>query len=112
MFSVLNRFKDLLEHISYPTSFEGWHIQGRIKNKSNQEFKFDVRPMFQMPNNQLGKKVTTVNKADKIVFETDKEWVIIDILELHEYIKKESLKVVQFEDLLNKLEWNIYISKV
>jgi hypothetical protein len=60
----------------------------------------------------LIKKVTTVSKADKIVFETDKEWVIIDVQELHEYIKKQSLKVVQFEDLLNKLEWNIHISKV
>jgi hypothetical protein len=112
MFSVLNRFKNILEHTSYPTSFEGWHIQGRIKNKSNQEFKFDVRPMFQMPNNQLGKHGTTASKADKIVFETDKDWVIIDVPELHEYVKKQSLKVVQFEDLLNKLEWNIYVAKV
>jgi hypothetical protein len=48
--------------------------------------------MFQMPNNQLGKKATTASKADKIVFETDKDWVIIDVLELHEYIKKQSLK--------------------
>ena len=68
--------------------------------------------MFQMPNNQLGKKGTTASKADKIVFETDKDWVIIDVPELHEYVKKQSLKVVQFEDLLVKLEWNIYIAKV
>jgi hypothetical protein len=68
--------------------------------------------MFQMPNNQLGKKGTTSSKADKIVFETDKEWVIIDVPELHEYVKKQSLKVVQFEDLLVKLEWNIRISKL
>ena len=67
--------------------------------------------MFQMPNNQLGKKGTTASKADKIVFETDKDWVIIDVPELHEYVKKQSLKVVQFEDLLNRLEWNIHISK-
>ena len=67
--------------------------------------------MFQMPNNQLGKRGTTASKADKIVFETDKDWVIIDVPELHEYVKKQSLKVVQFEDLLNRLEWNIHISK-
>jgi hypothetical protein len=67
--------------------------------------------MFQMPNNQLGKKGTTSSKADKIVFETDKEWVIIDVPELHEYIRKQFVKIVQFEDLLNKLEWNIHISK-
>jgi hypothetical protein len=27
-------------------------------------------------------------------------------------LKNNLLKVVQFEDLLNKLEWNIYIAKV
>jgi hypothetical protein len=67
--------------------------------------------MFQMPNNQLGKKGTTSSKADKIVFETDKDWVIIDVPELHDYIRKQSLTVVQFEDLLNKLEWNIVLPK-
>jgi hypothetical protein len=56
---------------------------------------------FNMPDNQLGKRITTKSKADKIVFETeDKDWVIIDVPELHEYVKKQSLKVVQFEDLL------------
>ena len=61
---------------------------------------------------KLGKKGTTSSKADKIVFETDKDWVIIDVVELHDYVKKQSSKIIQFEDLLKKLEWNIYISKV
>jgi hypothetical protein len=65
-----------------------------------------------MPNGQLGKKGTTASKADKIVFETDNTWIIVDILELHEYIKNQQSKVIQLEDLFNKLEWNIYISKV
>jgi ribonucleotide reductase alpha subunit len=90
---------------------EHWNVSGILKKHSNQEFKFDVRPMFNMPNNQLGKKGTTASKADKIVFETDKEWVIIDIPELHEYVKKQISKTIQFEDLLNKLEWNIVLPK-
>jgi len=90
---------------------EHWNVSGILKKNSNQEFKFDVRPMFSMPNNQLGKKGTTASKADKIVFETDKEWVIIDIPELHEYVKKQISKTIQFEDLLNKLEWNIVLPK-
>ena len=109
------RFSIYLNNIIWPTqnqkNNEHWNISGVLKKNSNQEFKFDVRPMFQMPNDQLGKKATTASKADKIVFETDKDWVIIDVLELHEYIKKQSLTVIQFEDLLSKLEWNIYISK-
>ena len=114
--NIETKFSIHLNNIIWPTEIqknnEHWNVSGVLKKNSNQEFKFDVRPMFQMLNNQLGKKGTTASKADKIVFETDKDWVIIDVPELHEYVKKQSLKVVQFEDLLNKLEWNIYISKV
>jgi hypothetical protein len=114
--NIEEKFSIHLNNIIWPTeeqkNTEHWNISGVLKKNSNQEFKFDVRSMFQMPNNQLGKRITTLSKADKIVFETDKEWVIIDVTELHEYVKKQSLKVVQFEDLLNKLEWNIYIAKV
>ena len=114
--NIETKFSIHLNNIIWPTETqknnEHWNVSGVLKKNSNQEFKFDVRPMFQMPNNQLGKKGTTSSKADKIVFETDKDWVIIDVPELHEYVKKQSLKVVQFEDLLNKLEWNIHISKV
>lgn len=116
MKNIEERFSVFLKDVVYPSNNEKennhWNISGILKEKSNQHLKFDVRPMFQMSNNQLGKKGTTASKADKIVFETDKDWVIIDVPELHEYVKKQSLKVVQFEDLLNKLEWNIYISKV
>ena len=114
--NIETRFSIHLNNIIWPTeeqkNNEHWNVSGVLKKNSNQEFKFDVRPMFQMPNSQLGKYGTTASKADKIVFETDKDWIIIDVPELHEYVKKQSLKVVQFEDLLNKLEWNIYISKV
>jgi hypothetical protein len=42
-----------------------------------------------MPNGQLGKKGTsTASKADKIVFETNKEWVIVDVEELNTSYKK------------------------
>jgi hypothetical protein len=114
--NIETKFSIYLNNILWPTetqkNTEQWNVSGVLKKNSNQEFKFDVRPMFQMLNNQLGKKGTTSSKADKIVFETDKEWVIIDVPELHEYVRKQSVKIVQFEDLLNKLEWNIRISKV
>ena len=116
MKNIEERFSIFLKDIIYPSNDKKennyWNISGILKEKSNQHLKFDVRDMFNMPNNQLGKYGTTASKADKIVFETDKDWVIIDVSELHEYVKKQSLKVVQFEDLLNKLEWNIYIAKV
>jgi hypothetical protein len=114
--SIEKRFSIYLNDIVLPTleqkQEELWDISGILKKNSNQHFKFDVRAMFNMPDNQLGKKITTKSKADKIVFETEDKWVIIDIPELHEYIKKQSLKVIQFEDLLKKLEWNMQIFKV
>jgi hypothetical protein len=114
--NIEDKFSINLENIILPTekqkNTEHWNISGVLKNNSNQNFKFDVRPMFSMPNGQLGKAGTMASKADKIVFETNEKWVIIDVPELHDYIKKQFSKVIQFEDLLTKLEWNIYISKV
>jgi uncharacterized protein YjiK len=109
------RFSKNLIQIIYPTKEqeekELWNVSGILNKNSNQHLKFDVRPGFEMPDGQIGKRSTILSKADKIVFETDKDWVIIDVLELHDYVKKQSSKVIQFEDLLNKLEWNIYIPK-
>jgi hypothetical protein len=113
--NIETRFSIYLDNITWPTNTqkntEHWNISGILKKNSNQEFKFDVRPMFQMSNNQLGKKTSTASKANKIVFETDKEWVIIDVIELNTYIKKHKLKIVQLEDLISKLEWNIILPK-
>jgi hypothetical protein len=113
--SIETRFSIHLHNIIWPTeeqkNNEHWNVSGVLKKNSNQEFKFDVRPMFQMLNNQLGKKASTASKADKMVFETDKDWVIIDVLELNTYIKKHKLKIVQLEDLISKLEWNIILPK-
>ena len=105
------RFIDQLINPIEPTikqkKEELWDVSGILKDRSNQEFKFDLRPL----NKDLSKKGSFKTKADKMVFETDKEWVIIDVPELHEYVRKQSLTVVQFEDLLNKLEWNIILPK-
>ena len=113
--SIETKFSIHLHNIIWPTETqknnEHWNVSGVLKKNSNQEFKFDVRPMFQMPNNQLGKKASTASKADKIVFETDEDWVIIDVMELNTYIKKHKLKIVQLEDLISKLEWNIILPK-
>ena len=116
MNSTEKRFSKNLIQIIYPTKEqeekELWNVSGILNKYSNQHLKFDVRPGFNMPDGQIGKKSTTLSKADKIVFETDKDWVIIDVSELHEYVKKQSSNIIQFNDLLKKLEWNLYISKV
>ena len=46
-----------------------------------------------------------------MVFELDARWVIIDIQELHKYLKKYQKKDFELKELLSKLEWNISLPK-
>jgi hypothetical protein len=113
--SIEKRFSIYLNDTVLPTleqkQEELWDVSGILKKNSNQHFKFDVRGMFNMHDNQLGKKISTKSKADKIVFETENQWIVIDFNEFNDYVKKTNLFVFQFEDLLNNLEWNIIIQK-
>ena len=105
------KFIDNLISIKYPTEIEKkeelWNVSGILKDRSNQEFKFDLRPL----NKDLSKKGSFKTKADKMVFETTSEWILVDIEELHSYIKQHKLKVVELEQLVSKLEWNIILHK-
>jgi rRNA pseudouridine-1189 N-methylase Emg1 (Nep1/Mra1 family) len=60
----------------------------------------------------LFKKVRINTKADKMVLEIEDKWVILDLEELHQYIKKNKLKKVYVNDLLSKLEWTIFLAKL
>ena len=46
-----------------------------------------------------------------MVFNLKNEWVILDIEELHTYIKDNNLKDVNLYELINNLEWNITLKK-
>lgn len=103
----MNNFKKLLIDIKEATSNqkekELWDIEGILHN---QKFKFDLRPL---KNNSKGGSFKT--KADKIVYDIKDQYIIVDVEELHTYLNNNSLKVVQLEDLLSKLEWNIILPK-
>tara|TARA_R100000541_G_C1849740_1_gene77389 strand:- start:9 stop:353 length:345 start_codon:yes stop_codon:yes gene_type:complete len=108
----IQRFsKECLEDITYPDKSTSWHVEGRLKNKSNQNFKFDVGGMVNMPNNEKVKKGSALSKADKMVFEDPHYWIIIDLKELHLYLKEKKLQKVYLQDLIDNLEWNILLSK-
>jgi hypothetical protein len=110
-----NNFIDsCLINISYPTNKqkdELWDVKGIIKNKSNSIFKFDTRNLSKF-NQGYGKMMSLNSKADKIVFDSEDSWTIIDVEELHNYVKNHKLNIVKLEDLFTKLEWNIYLFKV
>ena len=110
----MDSFLKHLENIKYPVEQqkqkELWDIEGIIKNKSNQSFKFDLRPISKH-GNELGKKGSIQTKADKMVFESKDQWIIIDLAELHKYLKENKLEKVFLQDLLSNLEWNIVLPK-
>ena len=105
--NFLNKLKNIKYASTCKKNKELWDVSGILKDRSNQEFKFDLRPL----NKDLSQKGSFKTKADKMVFETVSEWIIVDIEELHLYIRKHKLKIVKLEDLLNKLEWNIILPK-
>jgi len=82
---------------------ELWDVEGILHN---QPFKFDLRPI---KNN--GKVGSFKTKADKMVFDMKDEWVIVDIEELHQYLKENKLKEVDLQSLISKLDWNIILPK-
>ena len=85
---------------------ELWDIEGILKDRLNQKFKFDLRPIKN--NIKIGSFKT---KADKMVFDLKNKYVIVDVEELHQYIKKNKLKDLNLENLIFELEWNIIIPK-
>jgi hypothetical protein len=46
-----------------------------------------------------------------MVLEGEKEWLILDLEELHEYIRREKKTEVYINDLISDLEWTIFLSK-
>ena len=103
----MNLFKTKLKKVNFPSKQqrlkELWDVEGILHNQS---FKFDLRPIKN--NGKLGSFRT---KADKMVFDMKDQWVIIDVEELHQYIKENDLKEVHLQSLISKLDWNIILPK-
>lgn len=109
------KFEDVLEEINFANpnqvKKELWNVEGVLRGRLNQKFKFDTRPIFKLKDGQVGKQGSFVTKANKVVFEYKNKWVIVDIEELHKYIKDNKRTTVEVKELLDKLEWNIVLDK-
>ena len=111
----MSDFKDYLIGIKYPTKEqvekEMWHVLGVLKERTNREYKFDLRPISNFKEGGEGKTGSFATKADKMVFDFTDKWVIIDIDELHGYIKDNKVKDLLLDNLILKLNWNIIVLK-
>jgi len=107
---MLKLFKHNLENIEYPSQKKSWDIAGIIKGH-NGFYKFDTRPLQTTKEGELGKYSSFNSEADKMVFEDKDKWIIVDLEELHAYLKNNKLKKVYLQDLIFKLDWNITVPK-
>ena len=108
--SILNRFVKYLTTVEYPKEKSSWNVAGILKGQ-NGFYKFDVRDMFELSDGTPAQKGRLDSKADKMVLEMEDKWVILDLEELHQYIKKNKLKKVYVNNLKSKLEWTITLNK-
>tara|TARA_B100000085_G_scaffold74839_1_gene67214 strand:- start:259 stop:588 length:330 start_codon:yes stop_codon:yes gene_type:complete len=107
---IVDRFSKYLTGIEYPKEKTSWNIAGMIKG-SNAFYRFDVREMFEMPDGTPAQSGRTDTKAQKMVLEGEKEWLILDLEELHEYIRREKKRELYINDLISDLEWTIFLAK-
>ena len=103
-------FEKKLYNIKYPSKKESWDIAGIIKGQ-NGFYKFDTRPIHKTKEGEIGKYSSFNTKADKIVFEAKDQWIIVDVEDLHQYLKEKKLKKAYLQDLIYKLDWNIILPK-
>ena len=108
--NILDRFSKYLTAIEYPKQKTSWNIAGILKDK-NAFYKFDVRDMFELSDGTPAQKGRLDSKADKMILEMKDKWVILDLEELHQYIKKNKLTKVYVNDLMSKLDWTMYLNK-
>ncbi len=101
------KFFNLLSNVTKATSKqkkqELWDVEGTL---NNQLLKFDLRPL---KNNTKGGSFKT--KADKMVFDVKNQFIIVDIEELHQYLKDNKSKILDLKQLVSSLEWNIILPK-
>lgn len=109
MKNFINLLTDTKMATDKQSTEELWQVEGRLKN-SNQTFKFDIRPLIPV-HGTVGKRGYFKTKSDKIVFETINKWVIFDTEELHEYIDPVNKRVIDIQELLKNLSWNLIIDK-
>jgi hypothetical protein len=86
-----------------------WQVEGLLK-QSNQYLKFDIRFLKDFKDKK-GKLIDSRSQADKVLFENNDSWILIDTQELIKYMEDHSLKEIKLEELIKNIDWNIILPK-
>jgi hypothetical protein len=100
--------KEYLTNVNWINNRD-WQVEGLLK-KSNQYLKFDIRFLNDFTGKK-GKLISSTSKADKILFEDDKNWILVDTQGIIKHMKEHSLKEVKLEELIKNIDWNIILPK-
>jgi hypothetical protein len=100
--------KEYLTNVKWQNN-KDWQVEGLLK-QSNQYYKFDIRHLSDFADKK-GKLINSKSKSDKVLFEDDQNWIVVDTQELIKYMKDHSLKEVKLEELIKNIEWNIILPK-
>jgi hypothetical protein len=87
-----------------------YQVEGLLK-QSNQYYKFDIHYLSDFPEDKKGKIVNSKSQADKVLFEDNINWILIDTQELIKYMKKHNLKEIKLKELIKNINWNIFLPK-
>ena len=101
--------KEYLTNVKWNNNNQ-WQVEGNIKRLSNQYLKFDIRFLKDF-DDKKGKLINSKSDADKVLFEDNQNWILVDTQELIKYMKDHSLKEVKLEELIKSIEWNIILPK-
>ena len=101
--------KEYLTNVKWKDN-KDWQVEGNIKKLSNQYYKFDIRFLKNFDNKE-GKLISSSSQADKVLFEDDQNWILVDTQELIKYMKEFNLKEVKLEELIKNIDWNIILPK-
>ena len=87
-----------------------YKVEGLLK-QSNQYYKFDIRYLSDFTEDKKCKLINSKSQADKVLFEDDINWILVDTQELIKHMKAYSLKEVKLEELIKNIDWNIILPK-
>jgi|TARA_R100001509_G_scaffold63691_1_gene35050 hypothetical protein len=104
----MDKFVDkYLEDVEWNQNFsQGWNVSGVLKNRLNENLKYDLRPV----KNDM-KEMSYNSKADKIVFDIDEKYYIVDFKELSDFVKENKIKKIHLKKVIKDLDWNIILNK-